>query len=69
MKMTCYMCFANLIVLGIIGGVYAFSGFDLLNAITFGNQLIYRGFLAVCAVSALFCVYALIMFKPFKGLK
>lgn len=63
------MCVANLIVLGICGGIFAFSGFNLLEFICFGNQMIYRGFLAVCAVSALFCVYSLIAFKPFKGLK
>ena len=69
MKVSCYVCVANLIVLGICGGVFAFSGFNLLELIFFGNQMLYRGFLAVCAVSALFCIYSLIAFKPFKGLK
>ncbi len=69
MKVSCYMCVANLIVLGICGGVFAFSGFNLLEFIFFDNQMLYRGFLAVCAVSALFCIYSLIAFKPFKGLK
>lgn len=69
MKVSCYVCVANLIVLGICGGVFAFSGFNLLEFIFFGNQMLYRGFLAVCAISALFCIYSLIAFKPFKGLK
>ncbi len=69
MKMTCYMCVANLIVLGICGGIYAFSGFNVLEFLSFGMPVVYRSFLAVCAVSSLFCIYSLIAFKPFKGLK
>ena len=69
MKATCYLCVANLIILAICGGLFAFTGFDLLKFLSFGNDIIYRGFLANCAVSALFTVYSLIVFKPFKGLK
>ena len=69
MKMTCYLCVANLIVLGIFGGVFAFSGFNILEFLSFGHPVIYKSFLAICAVSALFCIYSLIVFKPFKGLK
>ncbi|MDE7082934.1 MAG: hypothetical protein K2O89_04440 [Clostridia bacterium] len=69
MKMTCYFCVANLIILGICGGVYALSGFDLIRFLSFGNELFYRSFFAICGVSALFTVYSLIAFKPFKGLK
>jgi len=69
MKATCYICVANLIILGICGGIFAFSGFNILEFLSFGNQFFYRSFLAVCAVSSLFTVYALIAFKPFKGLK
>ena len=69
MKLTCYACVANLVILGIFGGVYAFSGFNLLYFLCFENQLFYRIFLAVCGVSALFTVYSLIFFKPFKQLK
>lgn len=35
----------------------------------FKMDFAYRSFLAVCGVSALFTVYSLIAFKPFKGLK
>lgn len=69
MKATCYICIANLIILGICGGVFAFSGFNLLEFLSFGTPVIYKSFLALCAVSALFCAYSLIAFKPFKGLK
>ena len=69
MKLTCYMCVAHLIILGICGGVFAFTGFNVLEFLSFGIPAIYNGFLAVCAVSALFCIYSLIAFKPFKGLK
>lgn len=69
MKATCYLCVANLVILGIFGGVLALTGFDLLKFLTFGNVVAYRVFLAQCGVSALFCIYSLIAFKPFKGLK
>ncbi len=69
MKATCYLCVANLIILAICGGIFAFTGFDLIKFLSFGNTVIYRSFLANCAVSALFTVYSLIVFKPFKGLK
>lgn len=69
MKLTCYLCVANLVILGLCGGVFAFSGFNVLLFLAFGNNLVYRIFLAICGVSALFCIYSLIVFKPFKGLK
>lgn len=69
MKLTCYMCVANLVILGICGGVYALTGFNLLMFISLNNILCYRVFLAICGVSALFTAYSLIAFKPFKGLK
>lgn len=69
MKMTAYFCIANLIILGICAAVYAFSGFNLLLFAAFNNVTVYRTFLAICGVSALFSVYSLIAFKPFKGLK
>lgn len=69
MKLTCYLCVANLIILGLAEAVAAFSGFNLLLFLCFNNQTVYGCFLAVCGVSALFCIYACIVFKPFKGLK
>lgn len=67
--MTCIMCTVNLVLLGIFGGVFAFTGFNLLQFVCFNNPVAMRTFLAICAVSALFVIYALLVFKPFKGLK
>lgn len=69
MKFTCYFCVGLLVISAICGGVLAFTGFNLLLFLCVNNQMIYRSFLAVTAVSALFTVYSLIAFKPFKGLK
>jgi len=69
MKLTCYFCVANLVILGICGGVYALSGFDIIAFLSFGNEVVSRIFFAICGVSALFTIYSLIAFKPFKGLK
>lgn len=69
MKLTCYLCAANLVILGICAAVFAFTGFNIPLFLSFGMPSIYRGFYAVCGVSALFLIYALIVFKPFKGLK
>ncbi|MGN0813573.1 MAG: hypothetical protein ACI4MQ_08735 [Candidatus Coproplasma sp.] len=69
MRLTCILCTVNLINLALFGGVYAFTGYNLLLLFSFNNVIAMRAFLAVCAVSALFEIYAMIVFKPFKGLK
>lgn len=69
MKFTCYLCVSMLIFLGVCGGVYAFTGFNLLLFLCFGQAFIFRATLATASVAALYTVYALIAFKPFKGLK
>lgn len=69
MRFTCLLCVGILIALGICGGVYAFTGFNLLYFICFENAVACRCVLSAGGVSALFTVYALIIFKPFKGLK
>lgn len=69
MKTTSYACLINLVILGIFAAVYAFTGFDLLKFLTLGNDIFYRSFLGVCGVSALYMIYAIFIFKPFKGLK
>ena len=58
-----------LVILAIFGGVYAFSGFNALYFLCLKNDMVYRCFLAVCFVAALFTLYALFTFRPFKGLK
>lgn len=69
MRLTCIICLVNLIILGICGGVFAFSGYNLLPVLFFNNLTAMRCFLAISFISALFTVYALIFLKPFKGLK
>lgn len=69
MKATCYLCVINLVILGICGAVFAFTGFNLLLFLSFNKLVYYRCFLAICGVSALFTVYSMIVFKPYKGLK
>ncbi len=69
MRLTCTICTIHLIILGICGGVYAFSGFNLLLFMCLNNLTAMRCLLAVDFISALFVIYALLIFKPFKGLK
>lgn len=69
MRLTCIICTLLLVISGIFGGVYAFTGFNLPLFLCFGSEALYRSFLAVNAVAALFIIYALPTFKPFKGLK
>ncbi|MCI9407905.1 MAG: hypothetical protein HFK06_06085 [Clostridia bacterium] len=69
MKFTCYLCVSLLVISAICGGVYAFSGFDVIKYLSFGSDSVYRSFLAVTAIAALFTIYSMIFFKPFKGLK
>ena len=68
MKFTCYLCVALLVLRGICGGVLAFTGYDPMLFLCGYSETAYKCLLAVTAVSALFTVYALIVFKPFKGL-
>lgn len=69
MRLTCTLCVIMLIACGICGGVYAFSGFNLLYFLCFNSPMMYRSFLAVNFIASLFTIYSLIVFKPFKGLK
>ncbi len=69
MRLSCNLCTLMLVNLGIFGGVYAFSGFDILLFLCLGSEIARRAFLSVCFVAALFDVYALLVFKPYKGLK
>lgn len=69
MKLTCYLCVSILVVSAICGGIYAFSGFNVLLFLCLNSSVAYRSFLAVNFVAALFTIYSLIVFKPFKGLK
>lgn len=69
MRLSCNLCLIILVLIGICGGVYAFSGFNLLLFLCFNSYVVYRSILAISLVAALFTVYAMLVFKPFKGLK
>lgn len=69
MRITCVLCVLLLITTGICGGVYAFTGFNLIKFLCLNNEFMFRSYLAVSSVAALFTIYSLIVFKPFKGLK
>jgi uncharacterized membrane protein YuzA (DUF378 family) len=69
MRLSCILCCAYLIVLGICGGIYAFTRFDLLLFLCMGSTLAVRIFLGIAGIAALFMVYALAVLRPFRGLK
>lgn len=69
MRLSATVCLLDLIFLCLCGGVYAFTGFNLLKFICFGNITAVRVLLGTGFVSAVFCLYALIAFRPFRGLK
>lgn len=69
MRLTCILCVIILVTLGIFAAVYAFTGFNLLYFLCLGSDVIYRSYLAICGVSALFTIFALLAFKPFRGLR
>ena len=69
MRLSCIICSVILIILGICGGVWAIFGFDLLNFLCLGNLTAVRCAAAAGGVSALFLIYALLVLKPYRGLK
>lgn len=62
MRFSFFICTFNLVILGICGGIFAFSGFDLLSFLMLGNGVAIRSFLGICLVSSLFVVYYLAVF-------
>ena len=54
MRLSATICLLNLVLLGICGGIYAFSGFNLLYFICFENMTAVRIVLGICFVSAIF---------------
>lgn len=69
MRLSCNLCIIILSFIAFCGGIYAFSGFNLLLFLCFYNAVIYRSILAIGLVAGLFTIYALITFRPFHGLK
>jgi len=64
MRLSVYFCLINLIILGICGGIFAFTGFNLLLFLCLGNILIYKSVLSVFAVCALFLIFATVKILP-----
>ncbi len=69
MRLSCIVCSVMLIVLGICGGIYALTGFDVLLALCFENLIAARAVLGAGGVCALFLAFALARLKPYRGLK
>ena len=69
MKASAYICSFILIFIALCGGVYAFSGVNALLFLCFNIVTLERVILALGAVSALFMLYAILFFKPFKALR
>ena len=69
MRLSCIICSAILITLGICGDGYALTGFDMLAFICFDNLTAVRSVEAAGGVCALFLAYALAVLRPYKGLK
>lgn len=69
MKASAYFCSFILIFIAICGGAYAFSGVDALLFLCFNNVIFKRVILALGFVSALFMLYCILYFKPFKALR
>lgn len=69
MRLSCIICSAVLIALGICGGALALTGFDLLAFICLGNAVAVRSAQAAGGACALFLIYALAVLRPYRGLK
>lgn len=69
MRLSCIICSAVLIALGICGGVWAIWGFDLLNFLCLANGIAVKCAMAAGGASALFLTYALLVLRPYRGLK
>ena len=54
MKLSCMICSFVLIALGICGGVYALTGFDLLLFLCFGSRAAARAAMGAGGVCGLF---------------
>ncbi len=69
MKASAYLSSIILIFIAICGGIYAFFGVDALLFLCFYSLTVKRIVLAAGFVCALFLLYAILFFKPFKSLR
>ncbi|MDE6059757.1 MAG: hypothetical protein K2G44_06950 [Clostridia bacterium] len=68
MKITTWICCTLLIFFGISASIFALTGFNLLLFLTAGNVPLYRGFLSLAGVCALWLLFWLFAFRPTKFL-
>ena len=69
MKLSCMLCSFVLIALGICGGVYALTGFDLLLFLCLGSPAAARAAMGAGGVCGLFSAYAAAALKPYSRLR
>lgn len=68
MKLTTLLCCSLLIFFGVLLAVSALADFDLLLFLCAGNRVVYRCFLSLSGVCALWLLFWLIAFRPTKPL-
>ncbi len=66
MRITSLLCCGVLIVFGLCAALYALFGLDVLLLLTAGNRILYRALLSLAGVGALFLLFVLIAFRPFR---
>ena len=66
MRITTLICCGFLILFGLGATFYALFGVDLLALVTAGNRYLFRALLSLAGVGALWLLFFLIAFKPFK---
>ncbi len=69
MRLSCIFCFIVTLFICLCEGTRALTGFDLLSFICAGNAAAINSVLAAGGVCALFLCYALIVLRPFRGLR
>lgn len=68
MKATSLLFLIYLIAIGIDLCIFALTSFDPLLWICFQNKIVYRVLLSVAGIAALWMIFWLIAFKPFKNI-
>ena len=68
MKYTTWIFCGILILYGLLAAVFAFTGYNLLLFLCFGNAYVYRAALSLAGVAALWLLFWLLAFRPTKFL-
>lgn len=69
MKLTTILLCTVLIVYGLGACLYALTGIDVLALVSAGNTVVYRSFLSLAGVAALWLFFWLIAFRPTRELR